>query len=155
VATPVGPASMLPRSPTWRSVSLGAPWFFYKQTNKSWRSYNQRCLLRVLASEKRSCRTRPRECYFAVRVLASENRSCRTRPRECYFAVRVRCKSYREERASLSKWHSPRHFTFTHTHTHRCASNTYDPNAVTHCVLVSPTWQQMLLFLPAKYALKK
>ena len=31
VATPVGPASTLPRSPTWRSVSLGSPWFFYKQ----------------------------------------------------------------------------------------------------------------------------
>ena len=36
LATPLVPASMLPRSPTWRSVSLGAPWCFCKETRQGY-----------------------------------------------------------------------------------------------------------------------
>ena len=39
LATPLASATMLPRSPTWRSKSLGLPWSFCEET-KAWRFHN-------------------------------------------------------------------------------------------------------------------
>jgi len=78
LATPVVSTSMLPRSPTWRSVSLGRPWCFCEET---------------------------RHGDFIIRTATAYyykwKQSSRTRPHERYCAGRVGYKTYTEQRALL------------------------------------------------------
>jgi hypothetical protein len=119
VAKPVELASMLPRSPTWRSVTLGAPWFFCEETiHGDFIIRSVFCVLLQVTTEV------PEQGHISV-TLQAEWVIKRTQNNVCYspsYISHVICAFVHEEWACLFRPHALPQST-QHKHTPRLTSS--------------------------------